>query len=66
MSLMKWASQKSKLKGYERYYVKTKNSEGETVMKAKYRKVTYRGLQRKVLLITWLSWYSQTELPQKY
>jgi len=29
-------------KGYERYYVKTKNKEGETVMSAKYKKVTYR------------------------
>ena len=34
-------------KGYERYYVKTKNSEGETVMKAKYRKVTYREFTKK-------------------
>ncbi|HCP41041.1 MAG TPA: hypothetical protein DIT65_04535 [Cryomorphaceae bacterium] len=29
-------------KGYERFYVKTKNKEGETVMNTKYRKVTYR------------------------
>jgi len=29
-------------KGYERFYVKTKNKEGETVMTAKYKKVTYR------------------------
>jgi len=29
-------------KGYERYYVETKNKEGETVKTAKYRKVFYR------------------------
>lgn len=29
-------------KGYERYYVKSKNKEGETITTAKYKKVTYR------------------------
>jgi len=34
-------------KGYERYYVKTKNKDGETVMTAKYKKVTYREYRKE-------------------
>lgn len=34
-------------KGYERFYVETKNKEGETVKTAKYRKVYYREFHRE-------------------
>ena len=34
-------------KGYERFYVQTKNKEGETVKTAKYRKVYYREFYRE-------------------